>query len=339
MKEIFGKCANAILDIYKNEKKCPQGQINNFVNFIGRDQNVKSIANRFPSRISLSEEMIQLSYKLQILITMEKKYLVGFPNNISKLKKFECPRKVNDEDLKKLVPHFHGLKCLRFYRCKDVTDIGIDYFSKYWPDKTPYLAELMLYDCQSITDTAVANAVSSCSKLKTLFLSGSLLTGASFKHIGEHCQNLKKLVLGISGHLRAKNIIKIENVTDCGILTIAQNCQQLTQLNLNHCINITDEAIKHLADNSKELTRIDIFGCTKVTTEGLIEIFQDETNFPKLKLITLDDSIKKQGERHVRQKTTQKPKIERQRSHNNFLAEFAKRKIEFISVGEEVPSY
>ena len=179
MKEIFGKCARGILDLYKNENKYIE------TNYIGRDQNVKAITKRIPSRILLSEEMIQFSYKIKILVTMEKKYLVGFPNNISKLEKFECPRNANDEDVKKLVPHFQRIKCLRFWQCKNVTDIGINYFSSFWPNKTPALTELILYDCEMIGDAAVANVLKSCTKLKILFLSGTLLTAISLEHIDD----------------------------------------------------------------------------------------------------------------------------------------------------------
>lgn len=292
MKETFEQCAKAILNIYKSA----QDQLNNFNNYIGRDQNVRSIIKKFPSKILLSGDVIKLSYKLQILVEMEKKYLMAFPNNISKLEKFECPRNMNDGDLKKLVPHFLRLKCLRFYKCKHITSHGIDYLSKNWPEGSLGLRELILYDCDKVNDEAVTNLVRSCPKLKTLFLSGSLLTAASLELLGENCENLRKLVLGISGNLRGKHIRKIENVTDDGILSIARGCKQLRHLNLNHCTNVTDEALNHLADCAKNLTRIDIFGCAQVTIEGLKTI---RSNFPELKKITFDDPTIKKWKSHL----------------------------------------
>ena len=93
----FKECYELIMDAHKVTEKLgmknengSQGEENKCMNVIGNDPNVKSMLEKFPPRTLLSEEVIKLSYNLQILLTIDKKHLFSFAQNVSQLKKFEC---------------------------------------------------------------------------------------------------------------------------------------------------------------------------------------------------------------------------------------------------------
>ena len=276
-KTIFGECCKLIQDAHnktnevkKKNENCPQEQSCNYRNMIGNDPNIKSLVKKMPPRIVLCEENIKMSHKMQMFNVMNKKYLFNFSENISKLNSFEVPPTFNDDDLMKVAPHFLHLKVLKFFKCKNITDSGLIYLSNHWPEGRSKLNELMFYDCDSITDAGTETLIGSCKDIKTLFLYGSKFS-TSFQFVGRTCSNLRKLVLGTSGNLWAKNTRKIQNVTDDVILSIAEGCQQLRSLNINHCDQVSDQALGYLAHHSGELKSLEIFGCTKISMEGLID--------------------------------------------------------------------
>ena len=283
----------------KNEN-CRQGESNKCMDVIGSDPNVKSMLEKFPPRTLLSEEVMKLSYNLQILLTIDKKHLFSFSQNVSQLKKFECPPNFNDEDLIKLIPHFRHLSVLKFFKCKNISDKSLVHLSKNWPEDRPRLKELIVYECNKVTDEGVESLLSSCNSIKILFLSSNKLTARSFHFIGRTCGEIRKLTLGITGDIWHKNINKIQNVTDDGIRTISEGCKQLRQLNLNHCVNVTDLSLQHLANNSKDLEVLHIFACHQISVSGLVEGLtrREENNFSSLINITVDSKVKELWKKH-----------------------------------------
>ena len=132
MTDIFRQCALALLTLYRNnnESSSKGRVIACFNRFIGRDRNVRALMKNCPNKILLSEDMINLTNKLQILIAMAKTDLIAFPDNITRLDVFECPNDVTDEDLTKLAPHFCKLKELKLFIDKGPFEPSISFLQK-----------------------------------------------------------------------------------------------------------------------------------------------------------------------------------------------------------------
>ena len=286
LKDIFEECCNLIQHAHdskddtgkgfekKNEFKRNVENNTNYKNLLGKDPNVKSLVKTIPPRILLGECQIRRTHSMQMLNTMDTKYLFNFAPNVSRLESFECPPNFTDDDLMKLVPYFHHLKVLKFFKCKRISDEGLNFLAQNWPENKPKLKELILYECDRITDDGTAKLLASCKDIKILFLSGICLSSSFLNFVASTCDNVRKMILGVAGNLWEKNLNKIQNVTDDGILAISKACKKLKNLNLNHCDKITDQALKHLAENATELKSLEIFGCTNISIEGVINEIQ-----------------------------------------------------------------
>ena len=146
-----------------------------------------------------------------------------------------------------------------------------------------------------VTDEGLRPLLESCKKVKTLFLSGSKLTSEFLAIVGGTCTQIRKLVVGVKGNLWEKNITKIQNVTDEGILAIVKGCPLLRNINLNHCDQITDMTLLHLAQNCKDLKCLELYGCTQISVEGVFNAVEDrigqnssDNKFTTWKTITSD---------------------------------------------------
>ena len=209
---------------------------------------------------------------------MDKKYLFNFSENISKLDGFECPPGFIDDDLIRLVPHFHKLRSLRLFRCKNISNEALKHLAKNWPSDKVRLYELILYECDRITDDGLQELLKSCADIKTLFVSGKKLTPEFLSIVGSTCKSIRKLVLGVKGNIWEKNIIKINNVTNEGILVVAKGCPLLQNLILNHCDQVTDNTLLNLAQHCRGLKSLEIYGCSKISVKGVIEAVDDRIN-------------------------------------------------------------
>ena len=279
LKETFKECCELIKNahrpsnknkIQKKNENYPQEQ-NTCWNVIGNDPNVKSIAQKLPPRILLSEDVIKTTFKMQIFNLIESKHIITHAQNISHLTAFECPPNFLDDEFKKLIPYFTHVNVLKFFKCKHISDQSLSYLAEHWPKEGRKVNEIVLYGCDKVRDDGVKQLLQAFNDIKVLILSGSGFTPKIVNYVGETCLKLKRLFLGITGNLWDKKVVKIENVNDEGIKAISEGCKQLTRLNLNHCINVTDKSIQYLAQNSEYLANLEIFGCEKITIDGLID--------------------------------------------------------------------
>jgi len=121
------------------------------------------------------------------------------------------------------------------------------------------------------------------------------LTSKFLEIVASTCTQIRKLVVGVKGNLWEKNITKIQNVNDEGILAVAKGCPFLRNINLNHCNQITDMALLHLAQNCMALRSLEIYGCTQIRVDGVFKALKDcidrnscDNNVTTWKTITSD---------------------------------------------------
>ena len=62
----------------------------------------------------------------------------------------------------------------------------------------------------------------------------------------------------------------MEDLTDAGIIGLADRCPAITDINVRECENLTDEAIIGLADRCPAITNIDLSYCRNLTDAAII---------------------------------------------------------------------
>ena len=304
---VYKECCALILDAHKGtantnkkngDERCNKPnseQISVNKHLLGKDPHVKSLVKSIPPRILLSSDGIRQTHKLQMFNIIDKKYLFNFGENISLMDEFQCPTSFTDDDLIRMVPNFRKLRSLAFFRCKNISNEALKHVAQNWPEDKVKLKELIMYECDKISDEGLHPLLASCKDIKTLFLSGTKLSPYFLGIVGATCQSIRKLVLGVKGNLWERNITKIQNVTNDGILAIAKGCALLRNLNLNHCEQVTDQTLRHLAQHCRDLKSLEIYGCTKISVDGVIEAVRDriqqntsDEKFTTWKTITSD---------------------------------------------------
>ena len=94
--------------------------------------------------------------------------------------------------------------------------------------------------------------------------STSWITNEVLKSIATLCPKLKTLLIGQS----------CGNITDAGVITLAQGCRQLTSLNLSHCHKLTDAGVIALAQGCRQLSALNLYACDRITDAGVIALAQ-----------------------------------------------------------------
>jgi hypothetical protein len=59
-------------------------------------------------------------------------------------------------------------------------------------------------------------------------------------------------------------------VTDTGVIALAENCKLLSKVDLQDCNKVTDTGVTALAKNCNLLSMVDLQGCRQLTDKGLI---------------------------------------------------------------------
>jgi len=108
----------------------------------------------------------------------------------------------------------------------DVTDNALRTIAKYLPK----LQALHLEDRERISDAGVIELVRSCTALKTLDVSDTLVTDAAVVAIAKHCPIIEDLNLYLANFDSSRNGTVL---TDESVVALGQNCPRLRNLNLN----------------------------------------------------------------------------------------------------------
>ena len=75
-----------------------------------------------------------------------------------------------------------------------------------------------------------------------------------------------------------------ENVTDDIVIAIAQNCPELTNIDLDRCSNVTDDAVIAIAQNCVGLADIHLVWCWNITNDAVIAIAENCAGLTKINL-------------------------------------------------------
>jgi hypothetical protein len=82
--------------------------------------------------------------------------------------------------------------------------------------------------------------------------------------IAENCAELTSINLGFC-----------DNITNAGVMGVAENCAGLTTISLCACWIMTDAAVTALAENCAGLTMLNLWGCESITDTAIIALAEN----------------------------------------------------------------
>lgn len=82
-------------------------------------------------------------------------------------------------------------------------------------------------------------------------------------------ENLKHFAVRAGVLARSVEVHKSKEITQAGVMTLAQSCQALQNVTFRRCVKINDEAITRMAKWCHGLLKIDVTGCVEVGDKGI----------------------------------------------------------------------
>ena len=70
------------------------------------------------------------------------------------------------------------------------------------------------------------------------------------------------------------SLARCPQITDSGMLKVAQGCRQMKQLQIDFCVGISDTGVSFVADFCSELNHLSVRGCSQVTEVGVRCVLQ-----------------------------------------------------------------
>ena len=183
-------------------------------------------------------------------------------------------QKLTDDSLKHISIGMPDLKDINLSFCVSVTDTGIKSLAKL-----PHLESLNLRSCDNVSDIGVgflsedSPAAIAVQSLDVSFCSN--VSDAGLRHIAAGLPSLRSLLLTTCA------------VTDQGIEKLASGkaASSIETLHLGQCVNLTDSGMIAVAEKMKSLTSLDLYGCPKITSDAVKSI---RLNMPQLGNLNLE---------------------------------------------------
>lgn len=203
-------------------------------------------------------------------------------------------QKISDKGIEAITSTCAKLKVLSIYWNVRVTDMGVEHLVK----NCKYIVDLNLSGCKNITDKSLQLIADNYQDLESLNLTRCIkLTDEGLQQILFKCSSLQGLNLyalssftdkvykkiSLLGHLRFLDLCGAQNLSDEGLSCIAK-CKNLLSLNLTWCVNVTDVGVIAIAQGCTSLEFLSLFGIVGVTDRCLESL----SKFCSNTLATLD---------------------------------------------------
>ncbi|XP_010243424.1 PREDICTED: F-box protein At3g58530 [Nelumbo nucifera] len=231
-----------------------------------RYQHIKQINLEFAQDIE-DKHLIQLKGKcMEALQDLESLNLNG------------C-QKISDKGFEAVTSACLKLKVLSIYWNVRVSDLGI----KHMVDHCKYIVDLNLSGCKNITDKSLHLIADNYQELEFLNLTRCVkVTDGGLQQVLLKCCLLRSLNLyalssftdeaykkiAVLAHLRFLDLCGAQNLSDQGLSCIAK-CKNLVSLNLTWCVQITDVGVIAIAEGCCSLEFLSLFGIVGVTDRCL----------------------------------------------------------------------
>jgi hypothetical protein len=109
---------------------------------------------------------------------------------------------------------------------------------------------------RGLSDMSMIKIVEGCPNLKHIDMFSVNITDLSINRIADCCRHMKSCP-----HLNVLSLSSCTDVTDAGIIRIAEGCPNLKRLMLLSCSNITDTGLMRIAECCPSLERGNIKDC------------------------------------------------------------------------------
>ena len=210
--------------------------------------------------------------------------------------KFSSPFNCYDHDLKRLAASDPMLTSVEIEGGRNITDHGLEVFSRSCLTHLSYLKVLDLSGCNELTDDTMRGM--HCPLLTSLVLRRCCdITNEGLRFISEGCPSLMFLDLGYCNHiddsglaflsrcrsLRHLDMVLCRAVSDIGLMHLSQGCTLLERLILASCFDISSIGMMYLARGCPSLVHLHVGGCD-ITDEGLLHLSQGCTALQFLNL-------------------------------------------------------
>jgi len=155
----------------------------------------------------------------------------------------------------------------------------------------PKLEHLRMSTAPLISDVGVVALAQNCAALKTLDLSDTKITDAALSALANDCHKLQNLDLSCCSNVSDTGVITLAQkcsplkklnlnstlVTDAGVSAVAKNCTNLEDLNLSSDPidagnRITDVALRAIAQHLPTLQLLHLGWCSGISDSGVIEL-------------------------------------------------------------------
>ncbi|KAK9717029.1 hypothetical protein K7432_006481 [Basidiobolus ranarum] len=123
------------------------------------------------------------------------------------------------------------------------------------------LTQLNISRCQYTTSLGLIEIAKKCTQLELLRANS--------------CVGVNDDTLTVISQLKGLRVISLgscHEITDAGIVTMAQGCTQLTSVNLSGCRHLTSVAIRALAQSCPGLMHVDLSGCYQLDDVAFLEL-------------------------------------------------------------------
>ena len=171
-----------------------------------------------------------------------------------------------------------SLKRLNLRSCKRISDFGIESMlagdqGSWVTGFHPNLEELVLQDCQKITDETLNHISTGLPGLRKLNLSFCVnITNSGLRCLSD-MPSLKEL-----------NLTSCDNISDVGMSFLGQGKCTLTGLNVSFTNGITDSGFRNIAATLRGLTKLEMSNCNSVSEAALLSLV---SNLKELRVLHL----------------------------------------------------
>lgn len=163
---------------------------------------------------------------------------------------------VTDRSIEALVKAAKHLKDLSLAWCKSLTDEAMKAIATYCPQ-----AELLdIRGNEKITAEGFIHVIRKAIKLKVLHLKRCInVNDAVLEVVAQNLPLLEKLNL--------RGCTRLGNITNQGLISVAENCSKLKSLDIAWHDYVSDEAMIAFAENCPHLGAMDLSGCAHLTVK------------------------------------------------------------------------
>ncbi|KAL3319856.1 F-box/LRR-repeat protein 16 [Cichlidogyrus casuarinus] len=176
---------------------------------------------------------------------------------------------ISDRSLERLVNSFPDLRLLEIRGCNDLSEMAL------WTILQPGIRSLTVEDCINFSDDSFTAICQLLPELRNLRLQSYHLSDASMSLFSQKQRE----------ELRSLCLTQCMDLTNQGIVNMAQTLKNLRYLSLSGCSKLTDDGLDVLCETLKSMLYLDLSWCPKITDSGLECVACD---LYQLKVLILD---------------------------------------------------